>query len=107
MKLIDAEKYGKSLQESLDNAKRWKEKAIKAGAGDEIVIRAQASIDMLVECLLRLKEQPEVKKCPSCGAKMEGTYESEYQQMKRKASAFYSNADEDGMVDVSDYPYTK
>ena len=70
MKLIDAEKYGKSLQESLDNAKRWKEKAIKAGAGDEIVIRAQASIDMLVECLLRLKEQQEVE-APKCGEWMD------------------------------------
>lgn len=97
MKLIDAEKYGKSLQESLDNAKRWKEKAIKAGAGDEIVIRAQASIDMLVECLLRLKEQPEI------------IYRYDLPEIKeaKKRSSYYPNADEDGMVDVSDYPYTK
>ena len=100
MKLIDAYRYRHELLQRFDNARRWKEKAIKANAEQKIIIRAETAINIIAECLECLKEQPEIdyvkyakwldnganyecsncghtegyydmRYCPNCGAKME------------------------------------
>jgi hypothetical protein len=51
---------------------------------------------------------PDLDKMQELYSKIRGTLMHDYKNIaKKKSSDFYPNADEDGMVNVSDYPYTK
>lgn len=60
MKLIDADKYRDSLEESWKKCHEWHDEADT----EEIRIRAEQAEITFMECILRLKDQPTVDAQP-------------------------------------------
>ena len=91
MRLIDADELKEQLKLRYENAYKrrcetyfYKEKA-------------DGAIAAFLEAIRTLNNAPTVDVVPR----------EVYIKDEKKQSDFYPNADEDGMVDVSDYPYTK
>ena len=58
-RLIDAEALKSDFQDRLRKAKNWKENALNKG-DDELVIRAEATIDFICEVIMTIDNAPTV-----------------------------------------------
>ena len=64
-RLIDADELKKDFKDRLEKAKNWKENALNRG-DEEIVIRADATINFICEVIMTINIAPTVNKCDNC-----------------------------------------
>ena len=63
MRLIDADALKEDFKARLEKAKNWKENALN-NSGDELVIRATATIDFICEVIMTINNAPTVEERP-------------------------------------------